>query len=187
MAGREPPRGPELDDWFAEPEPATSSTPPAEDDWLADRPPREPERRFTGSIERRRAALVGVIALALLLIGLAVGGVFSGGGSPTAPTTATTSTQTTTTQPTTTTTTTAPTPVRAPTTTLKSGDSGAEVKALQRALVFLGYKAGKVDGSYGPTTTAAVTDFQRASGLTADGIFGPQTLKALTTALAKKG
>jgi peptidoglycan hydrolase-like protein with peptidoglycan-binding domain len=80
-----------------------------------------------------------------------------------------------------------PVSVRAPTTTLKSGDSGAEVKALQRALAFLGYKSGKIDGSYGPATTAAVTAFQRASGLTADGIFGPQTLKALSSALARKG
>ena len=47
------------------------------------------------------------------------------------------------------------------------------VVALQRAL---GVAA---DGVYGPETRAAVRAFQRRNGLTADGVVGPQTLGAL--------
>jgi len=69
--------------------------------------------------------------------------------------------------------------VSPPTTTLKPGDTGAQVKALQRELNALGYTVGKVDGSYGSQTSKAVTAFQRARHLTADGIVGPLTLQAL--------
>jgi lysozyme family protein len=51
--------------------------------------------------------------------------------------------------------------------------SGAGVVALQRAL---GVPA---DGVYGPQTHRAVKRFQRAHGLAVDGIAGPQTLRAL--------
>ena len=51
--------------------------------------------------------------------------------------------------------------------------SGSTVKALQRAL---GIPA---DGIYGPQTRRAVRRFQRANGLTVDGIAGRQTLSAL--------
>jgi Transglycosylase-like domain/Putative peptidoglycan binding domain len=50
---------------------------------------------------------------------------------------------------------------------------GVSVAALQRAL---GVTA---DGVYGPQTRRAVRRFQRAHGLTVDGIVGPQTLAAL--------
>jgi putative chitinase len=40
------------------------------------------------------------------------------------------------------------------------------------------------DGSYGPMTAAAVTQFQQSHGLMADGKIGPITLAALDTALA---
>jgi hypothetical protein len=51
--------------------------------------------------------------------------------------------------------------------------SGSSVAALQDAL---GIAA---DGIYGPQTRRAVRRFQRAQGLTVDGIAGPQTLAAL--------
>jgi hypothetical protein len=51
--------------------------------------------------------------------------------------------------------------------------AGATVKALQRAL---GVHA---DGVYGPQTRRAVRRFQRAHGLTVDGIAGEATLAAL--------
>ena len=66
-----------------------------------------------------------------------------------------------------------------PTTTLKPGDTGPQVKALQRELASLGFPVGAIDGYYGPAVTKAVTDFQRAHRLTPDGIVGPPTLLAL--------
>jgi lysozyme family protein len=51
--------------------------------------------------------------------------------------------------------------------------AGSTVKAVQRAL---GIPA---DGIYGPQTRRAVRRFQRAHGLTVDGLAGPQTLAAL--------
>ncbi len=57
------------------------------------------------------------------------------------------------------------------------------MKLLQRALARLGYSPGTIDGQYGPSTTQAVSRFQRAKGLTEDGILGPDTLRALTNAL----
>ncbi len=69
-----------------------------------------------------------------------------------------------------------------PTTTLKPGATGAQVKLLQHALATLGYRPGKVDGRYGPATQRAVIRFQQAEGLTADGIFGAKTKLALAHA-----
>jgi peptidoglycan hydrolase-like protein with peptidoglycan-binding domain len=51
--------------------------------------------------------------------------------------------------------------------------AGTTVRAVQRAL---GVTA---DGVYGPQTRRAVRRFQRSHGLTVDGITGPQTLAAL--------
>jgi hypothetical protein len=53
---------------------------------------------------------------------------------------------------------------------------GQDVSALQHDLGLLNYYENPVDGVYGPTTTAAVKDFQRANGLTVDGIAGPTTM-----------
>ena len=69
--------------------------------------------------------------------------------------------------------------------TLRPGMSGSSVLALQQALVQLGYDPGTPDGSYGTGTTQAVSAFQTANGLTADGVAGPTTLKAINDALAR--
>jgi peptidoglycan hydrolase-like protein with peptidoglycan-binding domain len=56
---------------------------------------------------------------------------------------------------------------------------GPRVRALQRRLRALGHRPGPVDGLYGPLTEAAVERLQRDSGLSADGIVGPQTRRVL--------
>lgn len=70
--------------------------------------------------------------------------------------------------------------------TLRKGDKGEAVKALQRALVGLGYDLLKygADGDFGDETLAAVKKFQRNHGLSADGIVGPKTWAALDAAMA---
>ena len=62
---------------------------------------------------------------------------------------------------------------------LRIGSRGTEVTELQNALKELGLYSQKVDGVYGRGTRTAVQAFQRANGLTADGIAGPKTLAKL--------
>lgn len=66
-------------------------------------------------------------------------------------------------------------------TMLSNGSSGSEVKKLQTALVNAGYSVGSsgVDGIYGSNTEAAVRAYQKANGLSVDGIAGDQTLGKL--------
>ena len=188
----EPPRDP--DDWFDEPRPVQPKRPrrpPVQadpdaqtrehaampvDDWLAPESltrKRRPARVPPGS--RRMLAALG-IALALLLIGLALGGVFSGTGkkkanapltTESAPTTALTQPQT----------------VPVPAATLKLGDHGNAVKQLQRALTSLGYTTGTIDGVFGPSTERALVAFQTAHHLSPDGVLGPATHAALLNAV----
>ena len=66
---------------------------------------------------------------------------------------------------------------------LTEGSQGAAVRALQKNLKTLGYYTGSVDGDYGAGTVAAVTAFQAANGLTADGIAGNGTQNAILIAL----
>ena len=63
--------------------------------------------------------------------------------------------------------------------TLKMGSKGPDVKNLQTILNSKGYSL-VVDGEFGPSTQAAVKNFQRANGLTDDGIVGPKTWEKLT-------
>ncbi|WP_124065751.1 peptidoglycan-binding protein [Clostridium sp. E02] len=67
--------------------------------------------------------------------------------------------------------------------TLKQGSSGSKVKELQKKLIALGYKCGNTgaDGSFGAGTSNAVIAFQRANGLTADGIVGKKTWQVLNS------
>jgi lysozyme family protein len=60
---------------------------------------------------------------------------------------------------------------------LVKGESGDAIRKLQAALRIT------VDGSFGPGTEAAVIAFQKSKGLHADGVAGPQTLKALGVTL----
>lgn len=62
--------------------------------------------------------------------------------------------------------------------TLKIGSKGPDVKELQQLLNSKGYSL-IVDGDFGPSTQAAVKNFQRANGLTDDGIVGPKTWEKL--------
>lgn len=62
---------------------------------------------------------------------------------------------------------------------LKKGMSGADVRNMQIMLNALGYDCGTVDGIYGAKTVEAVKAFQRAEGLTVDGIAGMETLAVL--------
>ena len=62
---------------------------------------------------------------------------------------------------------------------LSSGSRGEDVKQLQTALNNKGYDAGTADGIFGAKTRSAIIQFQKDSGLTADGIAGPKTLAKL--------
>ena len=62
---------------------------------------------------------------------------------------------------------------------LKSGSKGNEVKEVQRRLKAWGYYSGAVDGVFGAGTKKAVIAFQKKNGLTADGVVGASTYKAL--------
>lgn len=70
-------------------------------------------------------------------------------------------------------------------TSLNQGAKGAQVTLLQTHLKTLGYYTSvngrtlKIDGDYGPYTFNAVWNFQKATGNTTDGYFGPQTCKSL--------
>ncbi len=61
----------------------------------------------------------------------------------------------------------------------KYGSRGNEVTQIQTKLKRWGYYNGSIDGIYGTKTVEAVKYFQRKNGLTADGIAGPNTLKAM--------
>lgn len=63
--------------------------------------------------------------------------------------------------------------------TLRRGDAGPEVLALQQRLDTLGYWLGTPDGSFGGLTEQAVFALQGAAGLERDGVAGPSTRAAL--------
>ncbi len=214
MSGRDRRSGPDPDDWFVDWDPVEPPSPRAggrafrgpafeyrePDDYRPDEDAAGGLDRFLAGRSRDPRAFVALAVVALLLVvgGLAAGGVFSGGakhpttagtqGPTTSPAASTTTRATATTASTTQIPTTATPPGRAlaaPTATLQPGANGAQVKLLQRALAHLGYSTGAIDGDYGLTTTSAVTRFQTASALPADGVLGPVTLRALEQALRR--
>lgn len=62
---------------------------------------------------------------------------------------------------------------------LRYGSRSDKVKELQQKLKRWGYYTGSIDGIFGSGTQAAVKNFQKKNGLTADGIVGPKTAAAL--------
>jgi Putative peptidoglycan binding domain len=169
----------------------------------------EPEHPDEAIFRRRRtiglvvalAILGGVIVVAVIAFGGSseptTGGAAAGTTAATTPNEQPATTANTPTTPSTPTTT-ASTPTTTPTTPavdaqtidlpagekLEAGATGDTVTQLQNGLVALGFDPGTVDGDFGPSTEAAVTQFQTANGLTADGVVGAQTVQALNTALA---
>lgn len=70
---------------------------------------------------------------------------------------------------------------------VKVGSRGTVVKTIQTKLKRWGYYTGSVDGIYGAKTKSAVQYFQRKNGLTADGIVGNATAKAMGITLSGSG
>lgn len=64
---------------------------------------------------------------------------------------------------------------------LKVGSRGTQVKYLQMNLNVLNYNAGSADGIFGNGTKNAVIRFQRAYGLSADGIAGKNTINKMNS------
>ena len=71
-----------------------------------------------------------------------------------------------------------PAPPPYPGTPVNRGDSGGRVKQVQARLDRHGHEVAN-DGVFGAKTESAVKAFQRKKGLTADGVVGPKTWKAL--------
>lgn len=71
---------------------------------------------------------------------------------------------------------------------LCKGDSGSEVKTLQDNLIRLGYSCGSAgaDGEFGTNTDAAVRTFQKANGMTVDGLAGEKTQAKIKELLKAK-
>lgn len=113
---------------------------------------------MTGS-RARSMAVIGASLVALALLGVACGGgdddsVSTGGTTTTGP----------------------------PDIGGKYGGDGNDVLQLQRELNSLNCNAGPNDGTLGPDTEAGIRHFQQTAGLTVDGVVGPQTRAALTSA-----
>ncbi|MGA0397111.1 MAG: peptidoglycan-binding domain-containing protein [Ilumatobacteraceae bacterium] len=63
--------------------------------------------------------------------------------------------------------------------TRRGSKAKARVSLIQNRLNALGFAVGRADGSFGPRTHAGVEAFQKANGLTVDGIVGRNTWAAL--------
>jgi len=63
--------------------------------------------------------------------------------------------------------------------TMRLGNRGWDVAALQFLLQRAGHGPGRADGLFGPLTRAAVLRAQRAAGIGVDGLAGPATIAAL--------
>lgn len=65
-------------------------------------------------------------------------------------------------------------------TTLRLGDQGSQVKAMQQRLINLKYLTGGADGIFGPKSFLALQAFQRSNRLQPDGVAGKLTLNKLS-------
>ena len=63
--------------------------------------------------------------------------------------------------------------------TLRRGDSGEDVRDVQRILNALQFGSLALDGIFGSATEAAVKSYQTSRGLSADGIVGSNTWNRL--------
>lgn len=71
---------------------------------------------------------------------------------------------------------------------IKSGSKGEVVELVQRMLNEKGYACGSADGIFGAKTESAVRSYQKAKGLSVDGIVGDNTYaKLLADSLLKNG
>ncbi len=157
-----------------------------------------PLDRRQAIVRRRQLAGLGALCLLVVLgviIPLVVFDSGQGTLSPitTPPTVGTTATATT--RPTTTTTSNSGTQtpsasrlrvVLPASGTLRRGDRGSTVVALQKALVAIGYDPGATDGVFGANTQAAVLDFQRSNNLQPDGVVGKETARTLNAGLSRR-
>jgi peptidoglycan hydrolase-like protein with peptidoglycan-binding domain len=71
--------------------------------------------------------------------------------------------------------------------TMKRGDRGWDVAAMQYILARRGYPPGAIDAVFGPMTDTALRNFQRALGLSPDGLAGPATIAGLRRGSASTG
>ena len=71
---------------------------------------------------------------------------------------------------------------------LSKGDKGDAVKEMQKMLIACGYSCGScgADGSFGNDTLAALKKFEKAAGLTVDGIYSDKDKASLTKLYASK-
>ena len=70
---------------------------------------------------------------------------------------------------------------------MRLGSTGDDVRALQQNLTILGYYYGDVTGRYGSLTQQAVKKFQKAKGMTDDGVAGTTTVNAIVSAVRSSG
>ncbi len=79
-----------------------------------------------------------------------------------------------------------PTPSYNTNTYLRNGNSSSQVRQMQQRLIDLGYLVGKATADFDNATEAGVYAFQRRHTSYADGVAGPETLKALYSSSARK-
>ena len=172
------------DDWFSEPDVGVREQETAA--LSGSRANRRSRYRGGGTwssgVPPARVVAFAAGALALLLLVLAVSGVFSGnsssgssssraGGQTSAGSSSSVRKGA------------SGSPVSLPAGILTQGSSGTPVKRLQLALASVGHFPGPADGVFGLSTVRALEAFQRSAGLTADGVYGARTKTALAHAL----